>query len=123
MLELDDRSHCIAAHVFDCVLIAEPVGALDRVVHVPTPVVLAHIAERGADAALRRNRVAAGRENLGETGRAEAHDGHAEGRPQTRAASADDDHIVGMMLDWIGGAHRSSPSYSPKSGGARRLTQ
>jgi len=45
MLELDDRRHRVLAHVFDRVLIAEPVGALDRVVHVPAPIVLAHIAD------------------------------------------------------------------------------
>ena len=54
MFELDDRRHCILTHVFDRVLVAEPVGALDRVVHVPAPVVLAHIAECRTDAALRR---------------------------------------------------------------------
>ena len=34
------------------VLIAEPVGPLDRVVHVPPPVVLSHVPESGADTAL-----------------------------------------------------------------------
>ena len=48
MLELDDRRDRLAAHVFDGVLVAEPVRALDGVVHVPAPVVLAHVAERGA---------------------------------------------------------------------------
>ena len=62
MFELVDRLGRAAAHVFDGVLVAEPVGALDGVVHVPAPVVLAHIAERGGDAALRRDRVRAGRE-------------------------------------------------------------
>ena len=39
MLELDDRRDRVAAHVFDRVLVAEPVRPLDRVVHVPAPVV------------------------------------------------------------------------------------
>src|SRR5271170_6868698 len=60
MLEFYDRRHCIAAHELDRVLVAEPVGPLDGVVHVPAPVVLAHIAERRADAALCRNGMAAG---------------------------------------------------------------
>ena len=64
MLELDDRRDRLAAHVFDRVLVAEPVRPLDRVVHVPAPVVVAHIAERGGDAALRRDGMAAGREHL-----------------------------------------------------------
>ena len=62
MLELDDRRDRLAAHVFDRVLVAEPVGAPDRVEHVPAPIVLFHIAERRADAALRGDGVAARRE-------------------------------------------------------------
>ena len=55
MLQLVDRFRRVAAHIFDGVLVAEPVGTLDGVVHVPAPVVLAHIAKRGGDAALRRD--------------------------------------------------------------------
>ena len=62
MLELVDDLRRHLAHVLDRVLVAEPVRALDRVVHVPEPVVLGHVAERGADAALRRDRVRARRE-------------------------------------------------------------
>ena len=68
MLQLDDRRHRIAAHEFDRVLVAQPIGPLDRVVHVPAPVVFAHIAERGADAALRRYSMAAGRKDLADAG-------------------------------------------------------
>ncbi len=66
MLQFDDRRDRLAAHVFDRVLVAEPVRALDRVVHVPAPVVVAHVAERGGNAALRGDGVAAGREHLAE---------------------------------------------------------
>src|SRR5207248_2997097 len=76
MLELDYRFHRIAAHELDRVLVAEPVRPLDGVVHVPAPVVLAHIAERGADAALRRDGMAAGREDLADTGGLEPGNGH-----------------------------------------------
>ena len=81
MLEFDDRVRRLLAHVFDRILVTEPVGTLDRVVHVPAPVVFTHVAERCADAALCRNRVTAGRENLGDAGRAQAGLGHAECRP------------------------------------------
>ena len=64
VLELVDDLRRLAAHELDRVLVAEPVGALDGVVEVVVPVVLAHVAERGADAALRRDRVRAGREHL-----------------------------------------------------------
>ena len=48
VLELDHHLGRHAAHELDRVLVAQPVGALDRVVHVPVPAVLAHVAERGA---------------------------------------------------------------------------
>src|SRR3569623_164133 len=50
VLELVHHPRRHPAHVLDGVLVPEPVGALDRVVHVPQPVVLAHVAERGPDA-------------------------------------------------------------------------
>src|SRR6187399_90299 len=52
VLELDDRRRRLLAHVLDCVLVTEPVRSLDRVVHVPAPIVLAHVAERCANTAL-----------------------------------------------------------------------
>src|SRR3979411_3374206 len=51
VLELIDRLGRLAAEIFDGVLVAEPVRALDRVIHVPAPVVLAHVAARGRAAA------------------------------------------------------------------------
>ncbi len=51
MFELIDRLRGVPAQIFDRVLVSEPVGALDGVVHVPFPVVRAHIAERRRDAA------------------------------------------------------------------------
>ena len=105
MLELDHRRDGLAAHVLDRVLVAEPVRALDRVVHVPAPVVRPHIAERGADAALRRDGVAARREDLGDAGRGEPGLGHAERGAQAGAAGADDDDVIGVIDDRIGRRH------------------
>ena len=68
MFELDHRRHGVAAHIFDGVLVAQPVRALHSVVHVPAPVVLAHVPEAGGDAALRGDGMAAGREHLGDAG-------------------------------------------------------
>lgn len=45
-------------------LVAKPVGALDSVISVPPPVILAHVPQRSIDAALCCNCVAAGREQL-----------------------------------------------------------
>ena len=75
----------------------EPVGALHRVVHVPAPVVLAHVAKRRTDAALGGDGVTARREDLGEAGGGQAGFGQPYRRAQPRAARADDDHIVGVV--------------------------
>ena len=104
MLELVNRLRRVAAEIFDGVLVAEPVGALDGVVHVPLPVVLAHVAERGGDAALRRDGVRAGRKHLGDAGGLQSRLGAADDGAQARAAGADHDHVVGVILDGIGAA-------------------
>ena len=109
MLELDHRRNCLAAHVFDGVLVAQPIGALDRVVHVPAPIVLAHIAERGADAALRRDGMAARRKHLGDAGSLESGGAHAEARAQSGAAGADDDDVIDVIGDGICRRHRHQP--------------
>ena len=107
VLELVHRLRRVAAEIFDRVLVAEPVGALDGVVHVPAPVVLAHVAERGGDAALRRDRVRAGREHLGDAGGLETGLAAADDRAQAGAAGAHHDDVVGVVFDRIGPAvHR-----------------
>ncbi len=109
VLELDDRRDRLAHHVLDGILVAEPVGPLDRVVHVPAPVVRPHVAERGRDAALGGDRVAAGREHLGDAGRLEPRLGQAEGGAQAGAAGADDDDVVGVIDDRVRLRHGSKP--------------
>src|SRR5882762_7764761 len=52
MLQLDDGRRRFLAHELNRVLVPEPVGALDGVVHVPAPVIFTHVAQRSADAAL-----------------------------------------------------------------------
>ncbi len=64
MLKLIDRIGCIPAKIFDGVLVSEPIGALDGVVHVPAPVIRPHVAKRRRDAALSGDSVRAGREHL-----------------------------------------------------------
>ncbi len=93
VLELVDDLGRHPAHVLDRVLVAEPVGALDRVVHVPQPVVLGHVAERGADAALRRDRVRARREHLGQHGHRQAGFGELQRGAHAGAAGADDQRV------------------------------
>src|SRR5207253_1553579 len=97
VLELVYRLRRIAAEIFDRVLVAEPVGALDRVVHVPAPVILAHVAEGRADPALGRNGVAAGREHLADAGGLEPLDRGSQGGAQSSAAGADDDDVIAVI--------------------------
>ena len=101
VLELDDRGRRFLAHELDGVLVAEPVRALDGVVEMEAPVVLAHVAERGGDAALRRHRVAARREHLGDAGGRQAGFGKAQRRAQARAAGADHDDVVGVIDEFV----------------------
>ncbi len=101
MFQLVDRFRRGAAHIFDSVLIAEPVRALDGVVHVPAPVVLAHIAERGGDAALCRHGVRAGRKHFGDAGCAQSRLAASDHGAQSRPASADDHDVVGVIFDRI----------------------
>ena len=107
MFELVHGGRRVAAHILDGVLVAEPVGALDGVVHMPSPVVLAHIAERCGNAALRRDGVRAGREDLGDAGGAQAGFRAADDGAQAGAAGADDDDVVTVIFDRVGFAiHR-----------------
>ena len=78
VLELVDCGGSLAAQIFDGILVAEPVRALDGVVHVPAPVVRAHVAQRCRDAALRCDRVRARGEELADAGRLEPCLGAAE---------------------------------------------
>ena len=109
ILEFDHRRDGVAAHIFDRVLVAEPVGTLDRVIHVVLPVVaLAHVVQRGADAALRGNGVRAGRKDLRDAGRFQAGCRHAERGPQAGAAGAYDDDIIIVIGDFIS-RHQVNP--------------
>ncbi len=104
MLEFVNRRGRVAAQIFDRVLVAEPIGALDRVVHMPAPVVLAHIAERGRDAALGGDRVRARGEDLGDARGAQARLAAADDGAQAGAAGADDHDVIVVIFDRIGAA-------------------
>ena len=101
MFKFDDRRDRLAAHVCDRVLITEPIGAPDRVEHVPAPIVLFHVAERSADPALCRNRVAASGKDLCDAGSVQAGRDHAERRPQPGAAGTEDDHVECVVDDFV----------------------
>ncbi len=102
MLELVDGFRRVTHHVFDRVLVAEPVRPLDGVVHVPAPVVRMHVAERSRNAALRCNRMRAGRKHFGDAGGAQARFRAADYGAQAGTAGADHHDVVGVVLDRIG---------------------
>ena len=86
VLEFDDRLDRLAGQDLGRVLVDEVVAALDGVEHVPLPVVLLEVAERGADAALRRAGVGAGGIHLREHRGVHARLGQLERGPQAGAA-------------------------------------
>eukprot|EP00043_Microstomoeca_roanoka_P027452 m.14606 g.14606 ORF g.14606 m.14606 type:complete len:550 (+) comp7649_c2_seq1:323-1972(+) len=101
MFQLIDRIGGRAGEVFHGIRVAQPVRPLDGVVHVPLPVVGAHVAQAGGDPALGGDRVRAGRENLGDAGRFQPLLGHAECRAQTGPAGAHDHHVISMLFDFV----------------------
>ena len=115
MLELDHQLRRRAAHVFDRVLVAEIVAALDGVVHVPVPVVRRDVAERGVDAALRRHGVRARGEDLGHDRDMRLALRQLQRRAQPAAPGADDQAVETPARDIdhasrIRAAHRPSAS-------------
>ena len=102
-----------AAHEFDRILVAQPVGALDGVVEVVVPVVLGHVAQRGADAALCRHRVRAGGEHLGQHRHVQAGARQLQGRAHAGAAGTDDDDVKFALGDLVLGiSHELQPRES-----------
>ena len=100
VLKLDDRLGRLTRHVLNSVLITQPVAAFDGIVHVPLPLIFAHVAQTGCDAALRRNGVRTGWKHLGNVGRFQASLSQAQGCAQARSACTDNDHVV-FVIDNI----------------------
>ncbi len=101
VLQLDDRGDGFLTHVLDRVLIAEPVGTLDGVVHMIAPVIIAHIAEGSGNTALCRDGVRARREQLGYAGGLQTGFRHPERCPQTGTTGTDDHNIIFMIDDVV----------------------
>ena len=101
VLQFIDSLRCLAGEVFHRVGVAQPVRALHRVVHVPLPVVRPHVRQRRGDAALCRDGVRPGREDLGDAGSAQPLLGHAKGRAKARAAGTHDDAVVFVCFVFV----------------------
>ena len=94
VLQFEDGLGPFAAHVLDGVLVADVIRSLDRVVHVPAPVVVRVFAGDGAgDAALGGDRVRAGGKHLGNHRRLQARPRQAQRSAHAGTAPADDDAI------------------------------
>ncbi len=103
VFQLDDGRNGLTAHVLDGVLVAQPVRALDGVVEVVTPVVFAHVAQRGGNTALRGHGVRTGREDLGQADGLQALGGKSERGAQTGTAGTDHDHVVLVFSNLVSG--------------------
>jgi hypothetical protein len=101
VFEFDNGRRRFLAHEFDGVLISQPVRTLHGVIHMPAPIVVAHVAERRGYAALRSDGMAARREHFGQTGSRQPSFRQTERGAQTRAARADHDHIVCMINEFV----------------------
>ena len=77
-LELTDSDRSLPSHILDGILISEPVGALDCVIEVESPVILVHVAESGVDSTLSGDSVRSGGEQLGNTSSLESSLGETE---------------------------------------------
>ena len=98
VLELDNGIGSLLGHVVDSVLVTEPIGTLDGVVHVPSPVVLMLVTESGVDTSLGGGSMTTGREKLGETRRVETILGETDSSSETGTTTTDDDGIVLVVL-------------------------
>ena len=99
VLELVDVVRRLVAEDLDRVLVAEVVGALDRVEGVLLGVVLGRVPERRVDPALGRAGVAANRVDLGDERDVGAGVECLDRGAHARAAGADDEHVVLRVHD------------------------
>src|SRR5690606_29219606 len=72
-------------------------------------------AERGADAPLRRDRVAAGGEDLGDAGGREARFREAERGPEPATPGPDHDDVIGVIDEIHAAHHAAAPNARPST--------
>ena len=114
VLQFNDRGRSFLAHILDGVLVAQPVRPFDGVVEVEAPVVFAHVAKRRRDTALRRHRVAAGGEHLGDIRDRQPGLCQAEGGPQTGTAGTNHHYVVGVVFKLVSGRHLRAHAAPPR---------
>ncbi len=99
--KLNHRLGSLSAHVVNRILITKPITSLDSVVHVPPPIVLAHVSKSGVNSSLCRNGVGSRWEELGDTGRLESGFTKSHGSSQSTTTGTDDNGIVFVVYHSI----------------------
>lgn len=102
MLEFDNGGGSLTSHVVNSILITQPVRSLDGIVHVPSPVILVHVAKGSVDTTLSGDSVTSGREKLGNTGSVEASLSKTESGTKTGTTGTDNEGIVLVVLHFDG---------------------
>lgn len=105
VFQLDNGLGGLLGHVVDGVLVSEPIGTLDGVIHVPLPVIGVHVSESGVDTSLRSDGVGSGGEQLGDTSGVEASLGQTEGGSETGSTGSNNNTIVLVVDDGVLGRH------------------
>lgn len=83
----------------DSVLVTKPVGALDGIVHVPSPIVFVHVTQSSIDTTLSSDSMTSSREKLRDTGSVETSLGKTESSTKTGATGTNNEGIVLVVLD------------------------
>ncbi len=98
ILQLNDGSWCLSRHVVNSILVSKPIRTLHGVVHVPSPVILVHVAKSGVDSSLCGYGVGSSWEELGNTSSVESSLGKTESCAKTSSTGTDDDGIILVVL-------------------------
>merc|ERR1719352_104818 len=101
VLKLNDGGGRLSGHVVDCILVSQPVGAFDSVIHVPPPIIRFHVAQSCVDASLRCHSVAASGEELGDDGGLETFLDKTKCCSEASTTSTNDHSIVLVVNNWV----------------------
>ncbi len=100
-LELSDGGRGLAAHIVNGILVTEPVGALDSVVHMPAPVIFGHVTERCIDTALSGDSVRTSGKQLADAGNLETLSSQTKCSAETGTASTDHYAVILVIDDLV----------------------
>merc|ERR1712238_555993 len=90
-LKLTDSDGCFSSHVLDSILVTEPVGSLDGVIEMVSPIIRMHVSECSVDTALGSDSMGSGGEQLGDASGLESSFRESEGSSESSTTGTDDD--------------------------------